>query len=61
VGADATQKPVVIFGHGNGEVIDYWLTALHGFRERGIGVLLVEWSIPPEVSRSLPYERKNGR
>jgi uncharacterized protein len=36
-------QPVVIFGHGNGEVIDYWLTALNGFRERGIGVLLVEY------------------
>jgi uncharacterized protein len=41
--ADATPEPVVIFGHGNGEVIDDWLTALHGFRERGIGVLLVEY------------------
>jgi pimeloyl-ACP methyl ester carboxylesterase len=37
------QQPVVIFGHGNGELIDYWLTALNGFRERGIGVLLVEY------------------
>jgi len=42
-GADAISKPVVIFGHGNGEVIDYWITAFHGFRERGIGVLLVEY------------------
>jgi pimeloyl-ACP methyl ester carboxylesterase len=42
-GAAGTQKPVVIFGHGNGEVIDYWFTALDGFRERGIGVLLVEY------------------
>jgi uncharacterized protein len=36
-------NPLVIFGHGNGEVIDYWVTALDGFRERGIGVLLVEY------------------
>jgi fermentation-respiration switch protein FrsA (DUF1100 family) len=36
-------QPLVIFAHGNGEVIDYWLTALNGFRERGIGVLLVEY------------------
>jgi uncharacterized protein len=43
VGADAGREPVVIFGHGNGEVIDSWLAALHGFRERGIGVLLVEY------------------
>src|SRR5829696_2413872 len=39
----AVQQPVMIFAHGNGEVIDYWLTELHGFRERGIGVLLVEY------------------
>jgi hypothetical protein len=42
-GGDATQNPLVIFGHGNGEVIDYWVAALDGFRERGIGVLLVEY------------------
>ena len=41
--AVALQNPLVIFGHGNGEVIDYWVTALDGFRERGIGVLLVEY------------------
>jgi hypothetical protein len=32
---DDTRQPVVIFGHGNGEVIDYWVTALNGFRQRG--------------------------
>jgi pimeloyl-ACP methyl ester carboxylesterase len=37
------SRPMMIFGHGNGEVTDYWLTALGGFRERGIGVLLVEY------------------
>jgi pimeloyl-ACP methyl ester carboxylesterase len=42
-GLRAHPQPVVIFGHGNGEVIDYWLTALNGFRDRGIGVLLVEY------------------
>lgn len=41
--ADATRRPAVIFGHGNGEVIDYWVSALHGFQERGISVLLVEY------------------
>ena len=40
--ADARQ-PAVIFAHGNGELIDYWVSALHGFQERGIGVLLVEY------------------
>lgn len=38
-----TRQPLVIFGHGNGEVIDYWIAALDGFRQRGIGVLLVEY------------------
>lgn len=41
--AEGTRQPVVIFGHGNGEVIDYWVTALDGFRKMGIGVLLVEY------------------
>jgi uncharacterized protein len=36
-------QPVVVFGHGNGDVIDYWVSALQGFQERGIGVLLVEY------------------
>lgn len=40
---NATHRPAVIFGHGNGEVIDYWISALHGFQERGVGVLLVEY------------------
>jgi pimeloyl-ACP methyl ester carboxylesterase len=50
------QQPVVIFAHGNGEVIDYWVSALHGFQERGIGVLLVEY---PGYGRSTgsPSER----
>lgn len=42
-GGDGVPKPVMIFGHGNGEVIDYWITAFEGFRQRGIGVLLVEY------------------
>jgi uncharacterized protein len=36
-------KPALIFGHGNGEVTDDWVSALDSFRERGIGVLLVEY------------------
>jgi hypothetical protein len=32
-----------MFGHGNGEVIDYWVSALHRFQERGVSVLLVEY------------------
>jgi pimeloyl-ACP methyl ester carboxylesterase len=55
----AAQKPVVIFGHGNGEVIDFWLTALDSFRERGVGVLLVEY---PGYGRStgVPSEASIG-
>lgn len=46
----------MIFGHGNGEVIDYWVSALRGFQERGVGVLLVEY---PGYGRSTgsPSER----
>jgi fermentation-respiration switch protein FrsA (DUF1100 family) len=40
---EGVSKPLMIFGHGNGEVIDYWITAFEGFRQRGIGVLLVEY------------------
>jgi uncharacterized protein len=52
----AARQPVVIFAHGNGEVIDSWMSNLHGFQERGIGVLLVEY---PGYGRSggSPSER----
>jgi pimeloyl-ACP methyl ester carboxylesterase len=36
------RQPLVIFTHGNGELIDDWVTALDGFRDRGIAVLLIE-------------------
>jgi len=35
--------PAVIFGHGNGELIDYWPNELARFLEMGIGLLLVEY------------------
>lgn len=35
--------PVVIFAHGNGELIDYWAGELKKFNEFGLGVLLVEY------------------
>jgi len=41
--ANGTRQPAMIFAHGNGEVIDYWVSALHGFQERGVSVLLVEY------------------
>lgn len=40
---EGRATPVMIFGHGNGEVIDYLTAAFKGFRERGIAVLLVEY------------------
>ena len=52
----ALPKPLLIYAHGNGEVTDLWVTAFDGFRERGIGVLLVEY---PGYGRSTgkPSER----
>ncbi|MBK5275533.1 MAG: alpha/beta hydrolase [Desulfuromonadales bacterium] len=37
------RRPLVIFFHGNGEVIDYLPEQAEGFREMGMGVLLVEY------------------
>ena len=44
--------PVVIFGHGNGELIDYWPETLQHFNRMGIGLMLVEYP---------GYGRSNGR
>ncbi|MEJ2656011.1 MAG: alpha/beta hydrolase [Desulfobacterales bacterium] len=38
-----TPAPVVIFAHGNGELIDLWPDELKTFNRFGIGVLLVEY------------------
>ena len=35
--------PAVIFGHGNGELIDFWAEELKHFSELGLGLLLVEY------------------
>lgn len=37
------RRPLVIFFHGNGEVIDYLPEQVEGFRNLGMGVLLVEY------------------
>ena len=37
------RRPLVIFFHGNGEVIDYLPEQVKGFRGLGMGVLLVEY------------------
>lgn len=49
-------RPVMIYAHGNAGVIDYWVDAIAGFRDRGMGVLLVEY---PGYGRSKgrPSER----
>ena len=35
--------PVLVFAHGNGELIDYWLDEFEIVRSWGLGVLLVEY------------------
>ena len=35
--------PAVIFGHGNGELIDFWPDELKGFARLGVALLLVEY------------------
>jgi hypothetical protein len=39
----ADSIPVLIFSHGNGEIIDQWLGEFDEFRRWGLGVLLVEY------------------
>ncbi len=40
---EADPGPAVMFGHGNGEVIDHWPELMRWYAERGISVLLVEY------------------
>lgn len=35
--------PAIIFGHGNGELIDFWPDQLNGFTRLGMALLLVEY------------------
>lgn len=39
----STPAPAVIFGHGNGELIDFWPDELKGFSQLGVALLLVEY------------------
>ena len=39
----AGRAPVLIFSHGNGEVIDQWVDDFDEFRRWGLGVFLVEY------------------
>jgi pimeloyl-ACP methyl ester carboxylesterase len=40
---DTAPHPVVIFTHGNGELIDSWPAPLSSFRDLGLSVLIVEY------------------
>jgi pimeloyl-ACP methyl ester carboxylesterase len=40
---DVKPSPAVIFGHGNGERIDFWPEELRHFSRLGLGLLLVEY------------------
>ena len=42
-GRSAGSIPAVIFGHGNGELIDFWPDELKGFTRLGMALLLVEY------------------
>ena len=42
-GSATGPVPAVIFGHGNGELIDFWPDGLQGFCRLGLAVLLVEY------------------
>ena len=38
-----TPAPAVIFGHGNGELIDFWPAELREFTRLGVALMLVEY------------------
>jgi pimeloyl-ACP methyl ester carboxylesterase len=42
-GQNSDPAPLVIFSHGNAELIDYWPEAFSRFAEWGVGLLLVEF------------------
>lgn len=42
-GAAGAPVPAVIFGHGNGELIDFWPEEFKRFPAMGVGLLLVEY------------------
>ena len=51
------RRPLVIFFHGNNEVIDYLPEQAEGFRDLGMGVLLVEY---PGFGRSSGIPTESG-
>jgi uncharacterized protein len=42
-GGPSRPAPAIIFGHGNGELIDMWVPALQPLTRLGTGLLLVEY------------------
>ncbi len=42
-GRAEARHPLVLFAHGNGELIDHWVDELEPLREWGLSVLLVEY------------------
>lgn len=42
-GGPSRPAPAIIFGHGNGELIDFWVSTLQPFTRLGAGLLLVEY------------------
>src|SRR5262245_43221118 len=40
---DGDRRPLVLYAHGNGELIDHWVDALAPLRSLGVSVLLVEY------------------
>ena len=44
------RAPLLIYAHGNGELVDYWLGEFDAVRAQGLAVLLVEY---PGYGRSL--------
>jgi fermentation-respiration switch protein FrsA (DUF1100 family) len=55
--SDVKPAPAVIFGHGNGELIDYWPTEFGRFSSLGVGLLLVEY---PGYGRSAGTPSQNS-
>jgi len=41
--ARASRRPLLLFAHGNGELIDYWPRPLRRYRELGLHVFLPEY------------------
>ena len=49
---EAHPGPVVVFAHGNGELIDHWVQPLSRYRELGVSLVLLEFR---------GYRRSEGR